>query len=173
MPGTPWTLVAGPTAWTLQPLGLSLTPVGVSVEQASELAELIEPTEVVERFAVVEPTPSSAVDEAFAGVAGHDLFASVSSVEQFPPIVIDEAGAALPPATTNGNGDGNGHAVGTGNGHPTATGNGRRIVGDGNDETIPEWDLLVTLVGPVAVVDRDGGASRSTGPSRSSSSPGW
>ncbi len=147
VPGAPWRLVARATAWTLQPLGLSLTPVGVSVEQAGELAELIEPA---------EPAASSAVDEAFAAVVGHDLFASVSSVEQFPPIVIDDAGAAVPPVTTS---NGNGHAAGTGNGPPTVEGNGHRIIGTGRDVTIPEWDLLVTLVGPVGVVDRAGGAT--------------
>ena len=158
VPGAPWTLVARPTAWTLQPLGLSLTPVGVSVEQAGELAELIEPAEVVEVDEVDEPAASSAVDDVFAAVAGHDLFASVSSVEQFPPIVIDDAGAAVPQVATNG-GNGNGHAHGSGNGHSTAAGNGHRIVDTGRDVTIPEWDLLVTLVGPVGVVDRDGGAT--------------
>ena len=105
-----------------------------------------------------EPAASSAVDDVFAAVAGHDLFASVSSVEQFPPIVIDDAGAAVPQVATNG-GNGNGHAHGSGNGHSTAAGNGHRIVGTGRDVTIPEWDLLVTLVGPVGVVDRDGGAT--------------
>ena len=53
VPGAPWTLVAQATAWTLQPLGLSLTPVGVSVEQAGELAELIEPTSRWSRWSSV------------------------------------------------------------------------------------------------------------------------
>ncbi len=135
VPAAPWSLVATASGWTVQPLGLRLAPVGLTADDAAGLADLVEPDARPEP----EPAPPDASLrlEDPGGLVRHDLF---TSVEQFPVVVIEPEGE---PGAHDAHRGHNGHKLVHRDIEAAAC-------------TVPEWDLMVTLVGAVGVVDRNG-----------------
>lgn len=104
--GPSWSLLPGDGEWELQPFGLSIRPVGLTVEDLDDVVELVADAEA----------PLVPVDDPFAPEAVEGADASASLLRPLPP----ESGIDSPPGS------------------------------------VPErWSLLVRVLGPVEVVDRE------------------
>jgi hypothetical protein len=117
LPGAPWSLRADDRRWVLEPLGITLVPVGLTAREVDEI---------------------------------HDVLQHADG-----PLVADEAAAAL-------DGDGSLDQVVWADGTTDADVDADAEVGVAPvaEEVLErDWALLVRLLGPVEVVDRDGHAA--------------
>ncbi len=176
IPGAFWNLRPDGQIWSLDPLGIRLTPVGIDVEEIAELVDAIdgEPLEIDVADTVFNSSSSAPIlSERHALLVASDPHVAVVdvAVPGFDTISIPGSlDAPDPLLAAAGHGDANGHN-GTGR-HATVWTNG-----DGDNETAPgthgliagqspkefqdpAWSMMVRLMGTVDLVDTTCGTAK-------------
>ena len=166
VPGAAWRLHPSGTTWLLEPLGIQLAPVGVDLTDLAAIVDAVngdpltveEPTRV--EFASVVSAQDGRDDAAGRSeshVAVMDLPQSPFDPFAIPALLLPSdtsMGSAATAAATNGHVHDSGWMTPQ-SAAPAAAGSADTTAAS-SDRVDPQWAMMVRLLGPVDIVDRDG-----------------